>query len=97
MARLKNPDSSNRTSSAGTFGYAAPELAVTMRVSEKCDVDIFRVLTLEVIMGKHPGNLISSPPSLSWSSLLSSKSNIQGMFLKDILDNRFPTPKNQVA
>ncbi|KAF3455688.1 hypothetical protein FNV43_RR00330 [Rhamnella rubrinervis] len=61
-ARTVDPDSSNWTSFAGTFGYAAPELAFTMEVNEKCDVYSFGVVTLEVIMGSHPGDLISSLP-----------------------------------
>ncbi|XP_028077174.1 probable leucine-rich repeat receptor-like protein kinase At1g35710 [Camellia sinensis] len=91
-ARPINPDSSNWTSFAGTFVDTAPELAFTMEVNEKCDVSSFRVLALEVIMGKHPCNLISSLPSSSLS-----ESNIQGMFLKDILDQSLPTSTNQVA
>ncbi|KAF3455562.1 hypothetical protein FNV43_RR00194 [Rhamnella rubrinervis] len=61
-ARTVDPDSSNWTSFAGTFGYAAPELAYTMEVNEKCDVYSFGIVTLEVIMGSHPGDLISSLP-----------------------------------
>ncbi|KAL7208657.1 hypothetical protein ACSBR1_030403 [Camellia fascicularis] len=53
-----------------------------MEVNEKCDVYSFGVLALEVIMGKHPGDLISS------SSSSSSTSTAQGIFLKDILDQR---------
>ncbi|XP_028075665.1 probable leucine-rich repeat receptor-like protein kinase At1g35710 [Camellia sinensis] len=64
------------------------ELAFTMEANEKCDVYSFRVLTLEVIMGKHPGHLIYSLPSSS------SKSNFEGMFFMDILDQRLPTSKN---
>ncbi|KAL3504512.1 hypothetical protein ACH5RR_034353 [Cinchona calisaya] len=60
IATLLNRDSSNWTSFAGTYGYAAPELAYTMKVNEKCDFYSFGVLTLEVIMGKHPGDFISS-------------------------------------
>ncbi|GMP79911.1 hypothetical protein CsSME_00035233 [Camellia sinensis var. sinensis] len=93
-ARFMNLNSSNWTSFAGTFGYAAPELAYTMEVNEKCDVYSFGVLTLEVIMGKHPGDLISS---LSSSSSSSSTSTTQGIFLKDVLDQRLPPPRNQVA
>ncbi|CAL5392086.1 unnamed protein product [Camellia sinensis] len=93
-SRFLKPDSSNWTSFAGTFGYAAPELAYTMEVNEKCDVYSFGVLALEVIMGKHPGDLISS---LSSSSSSSSTSTAQGTFLKDILDQRLLPPRNQVA
>ncbi|CAL5417611.1 unnamed protein product [Camellia sinensis] len=93
-ARFMNLKSSNWTSFAGTFGYAAPELAYTMEVNEKCDVYSFGVLALEVIMGKHPGDLISS---LSSSSSSSSTSTTQRIFLKDVLDQRLLPPRNQVA
>nr|GMC82454.1 MDIS1-interacting receptor like kinase 2-like [Ipomoea batatas] len=59
-ARILSLHSSNWTSFAGTFGYAAPEFAYTMEVTEKCDVYSFGILALEVIMGKHPGDLIMS-------------------------------------
>ncbi|PRQ52050.1 putative protein kinase RLK-Pelle-LRR-XI-1 family [Rosa chinensis] len=59
-ARILKPNSSNWTSFAGTFGYTAPEFAYTMEMNEKCDVYSFGVLTLEVIMGKHPGDLMIS-------------------------------------
>ncbi|CAL5348623.1 unnamed protein product [Camellia sinensis] len=93
-ARFMNLNSSNWTSFVGTFGYAAPELAYTMEVNEKCDVYSFGVLALEVIMGKHPGDLISS---LSSSSSSSSTSTAQGIFLKDVLDQRLLPPRNEVA
>ncbi|PSS19506.1 MDIS1-interacting receptor like kinase [Actinidia chinensis var. chinensis] len=67
-ARFVESDTSNWTSFAGTFGYAAPELAYTMEVNAKCDVYSFGVLTLELIMGKHPGDLIFSLSSSSSSS-----------------------------
>ncbi|XP_057503776.1 probable leucine-rich repeat receptor-like protein kinase At1g35710 [Actinidia eriantha] len=94
-ARFLMHDSSNWTSFAGTFGYAAPELAYTMAVNEKCDVYSFGVLTLEVIMGKHPGDLISSLSSSASFSL--SLSTTQGILLKDVLDPRLPPPRNQAA
>ncbi|KAI8003148.1 MDIS1-interacting receptor like kinase 2 [Camellia lanceoleosa] len=65
-----------------------------MEVNEKCDVYSFGVLALEVIMGKHPGDLISS---LSSSSSSSSTSTAQGIFLKDVLDQRLLPPRNEVA
>ncbi|KAI8003151.1 putative leucine-rich repeat receptor-like protein kinase [Camellia lanceoleosa] len=79
----------------GTFGYTAPELAYTMEVNERCDVYSFGVLTLEVIMGKHPGDLIYSLSSSSSSS--SSTSTAHGILLKDVLDQRLAAPENQVA
>ncbi|XP_028056920.1 MDIS1-interacting receptor like kinase 2-like [Camellia sinensis] len=94
-ARFMKPGSSNWTSFAGTFGYAVPELAYTMAVDEKCDVYSFGVLALEVIMGKHPGDLIYSLSSSSSSS--SSTSTAHGILLKDVLDQRLPAPENQVA
>nr|XP_023884637.1 MDIS1-interacting receptor like kinase 2-like [Quercus suber] len=92
-ARLLKPDSSNWTSLAGTMGYMAPELAYTMEINEKCDVYSFGVLALEIIMGKHPGDLISS---LS-SSLPSSSTFTTHMPLNDVLDQRLSLPTNKVA
>ncbi|KAJ0640933.1 putative protein kinase RLK-Pelle-LRR-XI-1 family [Helianthus annuus] len=84
-ARLLKPDSSNWTSLAGTLGYIAPELAYTMEVNEKCDVYSFGVLTLEVIMGKHPGELLT---------LLQ---ETKGISHTELLDQRLPLPEEQVA
>ncbi|KAG6713608.1 hypothetical protein I3842_05G162200 [Carya illinoinensis] len=81
-AKLLDPDSSNQTLVAGTYGYIAPEFAYTMTVTEKCDVYSFGVVALEVLMGRHPGELLSS---------LSSSSS-QNMMLNEILDQRLPPP-----
>ncbi|KAI8533882.1 hypothetical protein RHMOL_Rhmol10G0044800 [Rhododendron molle] len=86
-ARLLHPDSSNQTVIAGTFGYIAPELAYTMVVTEKCDVYSFGVVALETIMGRHPGDLVSSltsPPS-------------ENMMITDVLDPRLPPPTNPIV
>ncbi|MFQ6646536.1 hypothetical protein Gotur_020103 [Gossypium turneri] len=94
-ARILKPDSSNWTSLAGTYGYIAPELAYTMRVDEKCDVYSFGVLTMEVFMGRHPGDLISYFSSLESTS--SSTSNDQQVLLKDTIDQRLSPPVGQSA
>ncbi|CDP11088.1 unnamed protein product [Coffea canephora] len=89
-ARILSPDSSHWTSFAGTYGYAAPELAYTMEVNEKCDVYSFGVLALEVVMGKHPGDFILSTLSAS-----SSTSTVYDIPLKDIVDPRLSSPSKQ--
>ncbi|XAR56400.1 Non-specific serine/threonine protein kinase, partial [Bertholletia excelsa] len=95
-ARLLRPNCSNWTQFAGTFGYAAPELAYTMEVNEKLDVFSFGVLALEVLMGKHPGDIISFTfPSSSSSSSLQPFPH--GILLKDILDSRVPLPGDNDA
>jgi len=53
-----------------------------MEVNEKCDVYSFGVLALEVLIGKHPGDLISlflSP---------STRPGANDMLLLDVLDQR---------
>ncbi|KAF6167186.1 hypothetical protein GIB67_029824 [Kingdonia uniflora] len=79
------PDSSNWTELAGTYGYVAPELAYTMRVTEKCDMYSFGIFMLEVLIGIHPGELISSLTS-------SSSPKGQNVLLKDILDRCLSPP-----
>ncbi|XP_065873557.1 MDIS1-interacting receptor like kinase 2-like [Euphorbia lathyris] len=92
-ARLLMPDSSNWTSFAGSFGYTAPELAYTMKINEKCDVYSFGVVALEIIMGRHPGDLISS-----FSSSSSSTAPIcQQTLLKDLIDQRLSSPHSKTA
>ncbi|XP_062015987.1 MDIS1-interacting receptor like kinase 2-like [Rosa rugosa] len=92
-ARLLYPNFSNRTMLAGTPGYVAPELAFTMAVTEKCDVYGFGVVALEIIMGRHPGELISL---IATSSLMSTKSpSVLQIMLKDVLDPRLSPPRIQ--
>ncbi|KAH7690966.1 Non-specific serine/threonine protein kinase protein [Dioscorea alata] len=76
ISRTLKPNSSHWSLVAGTYGYMAPELAYVMRVTEKCDVYSFGIVALEVIHGRHPGDLLSN---LSLS-----------MLVKDILDPRLP-------
>ncbi|KAH7848084.1 hypothetical protein Vadar_033649 [Vaccinium darrowii] len=76
-ARLLHPDSSNLT----------VQLAYTMVVTEKCDVYSFGVVALETIMGRHPGDLLSSlssPPS-------------ENIMVTDVLDPCLPPPTNPIV
>ena len=56
-----------------------------MVVNEKCDVYSFSLVVLETIMGRHPGELISSLAS----------SSTQHIMLKDVLDPRLSPHINQ--
>ncbi|KAF6987012.1 hypothetical protein CFC21_004686 [Triticum aestivum] len=84
-ARILKPDSSNWSALAGTYGYIAPELSYTSVVTEKCDVYSFGVVVLELLMGKHPMDLLDG--SLS--------SGEQHILVKDILDQRPTTPTTE--
>ncbi|KAE8656285.1 Leucine-rich repeat receptor-like protein kinase family protein [Hibiscus syriacus] len=86
-AKLLNPDSSNWTDLVGTYGYVAPELAYTMKVTEKCYVYSFGLLIIKVIMGSYPGDLISTLPSSSLEIWL---------LLNDVLDRRTLPPPPDV-
>uniref|UniRef100_A0A2N9G9F1 non-specific serine/threonine protein kinase n=1 Tax=Fagus sylvatica TaxID=28930 RepID=A0A2N9G9F1_FAGSY len=68
---------------------AIKELAYTMEVNEKYNVYSFGVFTLEIIMGKHPGDLISSLTSSAFTTL--------NMPLKEVLDQRLSLPMNEAA
>ncbi|WRX32380.1 Serine-threonine/tyrosine-protein kinase [Theobroma cacao] len=84
----------------GSLGYLSfVELAYTMKVNEKCDVFSFGVMTLETLMGRHPGDLISSLSSSfsSSSPSCSSSATVNHVLLKDLLDQRLPPPRKQVA
>ncbi|KAJ6938166.1 leucine-rich repeat receptor-like protein kinase [Populus alba x Populus x berolinensis] len=83
VARLLDPDSSNHTVLAGTYGYIAPELAYTMVVTEKCDVYSFGVMALETLMGRHPGDILSS--------------SARAITLKEMLDPRLPPPTDEIV
>ncbi|XP_062030159.1 MDIS1-interacting receptor like kinase 2-like [Rosa rugosa] len=98
IAKFLNPDSANWTALAGTYGYIAPELAYTMVVNEKCDVYSFGVVALEIVMGRHPGDLLSSLSSgLSSSSSSSTALPAHPMPVVDVFDQRISPPTHQVA
>ncbi|KAL6868329.1 hypothetical protein ACP4OV_015174 [Aristida adscensionis] len=57
IARLADHDSSSDsefTCFAGTHGYLAPELAYSLKVTEKTDVYSFGVVLLELVTGRSP-------------------------------------------
>ena len=58
-----------------------------MEANEKCDVYSFGVLTLEIMMGIHPGELLST---------LIDKSTTSDLFLKEVLDPRILPPKKLI-
>ncbi|XP_072986438.1 uncharacterized protein [Typha latifolia] len=88
IARLLKPDSSNWTMLAGTYGYVAPELSYTMRVTELCDVYSFGVVSFEVLVGMHPGDYITT---------LSSTRITDNALLEKILDPRLPVPTIEIS
>ncbi|KAM3271101.1 hypothetical protein P3S67_029304 [Capsicum chacoense] len=85
IAKLLKPDSSNCTALAGTYGYVAPELAYTMKVTQMCDFYSFLVLALEIIKGKHLGEYITV--------IANSSTMDHHVQLSDFLDERLPYPE----
>ncbi|DAD49375.1 TPA_asm: hypothetical protein HUJ06_031797 [Nelumbo nucifera] len=85
-SRLLRVGESNWSAPAGSYGYMAPELATTMKVTEKCDVYRFGVVVLEIIMGKHPGEL-----------LLCLQSEEYDLQFKSALDQRLLPPTGLIA
>ena len=61
-----------------------------MRVTEKCDVYSFGVVALEIMMGRHPGELLES---LSQGS----KAISEDLLLKDVLDQRLLAPSGRIS
>ncbi|KAJ0967522.1 hypothetical protein J5N97_024439 [Dioscorea zingiberensis] len=90
-AKLLTFDASNWTAVVGSYGYIAPELAYMARFTDKCDVYSFGVVAMEVMMGMHPGELLSNLSSMA------SSSGGNDVFLKDVLDQRLPLPTGQLA
>ncbi|KAK4720374.1 hypothetical protein R3W88_010607 [Solanum pinnatisectum] len=52
LSRIMETGTSSTTSVAGTFGYVAPEYALTSRVSDKADVYSYGVVLLELLSDK---------------------------------------------
>ena len=67
------------------------ELALTLRLTDKCDVYSFGLVALELMMGRHPRELLSS---LSFNSRTLDTAEF---LLKDVLDQGLPPPTGQIA
>ncbi|KAF8029521.1 hypothetical protein BT93_E2050 [Corymbia citriodora subsp. variegata] len=83
-ARLLDHDSSSNFTAnvASTYGYIAPV------VNKKCNVYSFGVVTMETMMGEHPGDIVST--------LLTSSA--EDIMLHKILDLRLSFPReNSIA
>jgi serine/threonine protein kinase len=63
-----------------------------MEVNEKCDVYSFGILALEILYGKHPGDIISN--SLQRTIM---DSTLDSTPLMDELDQCLPRPMNHIA
>jgi serine/threonine protein kinase len=68
------------------ISFPLAKLAYTTKITEKCDVYSFGVLTLEVVNGKHPGDRISDLTSRG----------AEGIQLKVFLDERLSSPAPEV-
>jgi serine/threonine protein kinase len=68
------------------------ELAYTVEVNEKCDVYSFGVLTMEILFGKHPGDIVSTLLQSSGIYL-----TIDALSVNDKLDQRLPRPRNAIG
>ncbi|XLR62782.1 uncharacterized protein [Arachis hypogaea] len=90
-AKFLQPGSNWTTHAVVTYGYGAPELVQTMEVTEKCDVYSFGVLCFEILMGKHPADMINSLLSPSTASIT------YNLLLVDVIDQRPPHPEKSVV
>ncbi|GKU86247.1 hypothetical protein SLEP1_g795 [Rubroshorea leprosula] len=81
--RLLGPNCSNYTIVSGSYDYTqAPEIALAMRGTDKCDVYSFGVVALEVMMGRHPRELLDSENN--------------ELLVQKVLDPRLPFPTGQI-
>ncbi|CAN6196663.1 unnamed protein product [Urochloa humidicola] len=92
LARLlRNSETHATTDVAGTFGYVAPEYAMTCRVSDKADVYSYGVVLLELISDKKALDPSFSPYGngfniVSWALKLVQRGKIREFFIEGLWD-----------
>ncbi|CAL5077558.1 unnamed protein product [Urochloa decumbens] len=92
LARLlRNSETHATTDVAGTFGYVAPEYAMTCRVSDKADVYSYGVVLLELISDKKALDPSFSPYGngfniVSWALKLVQRGRIREFFIEGLWD-----------
>ncbi|KAG2639481.1 LRR receptor-like serine/threonine-protein kinase RPK2 [Panicum virgatum] len=92
LARLlRNSETHATTDVAGTFGYVAPEYAMTCRVSDKADVYSYGVVLLELISDKKALDPSFSPYGngfniVSWAQKLIQRGRVREFFIEGLWD-----------
>ncbi|XP_072987496.1 LRR receptor-like serine/threonine-protein kinase RPK2 isoform X2 [Typha latifolia] len=92
LARLLgNSETHATTGVAGTFGYVAPEYAMTCRVSDKADVYSYGVVLLELISDKKALDPSFSPYGngfniVAWACMLLEKGRAREFFTEGLWD-----------
>lgn len=89
---LENSETHATTGVAGTFGYLAPEYAMTCRVSEKADVYSYGVVLLELISDKKALDPSFSSHGngfniVSWAHLLLRQGRAKEVFTTEIWES----------
>ncbi|CAA6662942.1 unnamed protein product [Spirodela intermedia] len=92
LARLLgNSETHATTGVAGTFGYVAPEYAMTCRVSDKADVYSYGVVLLELLSDKKALDPSFSPYGngfniVAWAAMLHQQGRHQEFFTEGLWD-----------
>ncbi|KAK4373254.1 hypothetical protein RND71_008638 [Anisodus tanguticus] len=85
LSRIMGTETCSTTNVAGTFGYVAPEYALTCRVSDKADVYSYGIVLLELLSDKRvldPSFAVHENGFniVSWASMLLRDDNIHDIF-----------------
>uniref|UniRef100_A0ACD5UP96 Uncharacterized protein n=1 Tax=Avena sativa TaxID=4498 RepID=A0ACD5UP96_AVESA len=88
---LRNSETHATTNVAGTFGYVAPEYAMTCRVSDKADVYSYGVVLLELISDKKALDPSFSPYGngfniINWANKLMQRGRVREFFIEGLWD-----------